>query len=201
MLVPVWVDSGVLVNDIRLDVAFRLGLKSLAVGGTLERTEERREGTSELRWQIKVGCVHTKKASMLQTSLMFDSLIALSTHLSPHVPPVLSPSSPCRRWWCVATLWRLTWPAAWTSTSAWPRCSSFSSFSGTTWWDWTPPRRAQRYAGGTHLGFQLTHVNVLIITVLFEVPQLSQTGCESRAQARDGLDHNSAPSDRLWPLV
>lgn len=60
-----------------------------------------------------------------------------------------------------------------------------------------PPEKSAEVRGGTHLGFQLTPVSVLIITVLFEVPQLSQTGCESRAQARDGLDHNSAPSDRL----
>ena len=30
---------------------------------------------------------------------------------------------------------------------------------------------------------------------LFEAPQLSSTGCESKAQLRGG--HNSAPSDRL----
>lgn len=36
-----WFSSGVLVNDILLDVAFRLWLKSLAVGGTLERIEGR----------------------------------------------------------------------------------------------------------------------------------------------------------------
>lgn len=94
----VWFNSGVLVDKI----LFRLWLKSLAVGGTLERIEGREgEGTSELRWQIKVGCVHTKKDSMLQTSLVFCSVIALHPPL-----PVLSPSSLCRRCWCVATLWR-----------------------------------------------------------------------------------------------
>lgn len=87
----VWFNSGVLVNDIPLDAAFGLWLKSLAVGGTLERIEGRGEGTSELRWQIKVGCVHTKKDSTLQTSLMFCSVIALSTHLSLHIPLSLIP--------------------------------------------------------------------------------------------------------------
>lgn len=36
----VWFYAGVLVNDILLDVASRLWLKSLAVGGTLERIRE-----------------------------------------------------------------------------------------------------------------------------------------------------------------
>lgn len=101
----VWFNSGVLVNDILLDVASRLWLKTLAVGGTLERIREGK-GTSELRWQIKVDCVHTKEDSMLQTSLMFCSVIALPTHLLLHIPAVFSPSSLCRRWWCVATPWR-----------------------------------------------------------------------------------------------
>lgn len=73
----VWFNSGVLVNDILLDVASWLWLKSLAVGGTLERTREGK-GTSELRWQIKVDFVHTKKDSMLQTSLMVYSESLLS---------------------------------------------------------------------------------------------------------------------------
>lgn len=83
----VWFNSGVLVNDILLDVASRLWLKSLAVGGTLERTREGK-GTSELRWQIKVDFVHTKKDSMLQTSLMVYSRVLA---VSPPPPP----SYPC----------------------------------------------------------------------------------------------------------
>lgn len=59
-----------------------------------------------------------------------------------------------------------------------------------------PPEKSAEVRGDTPR-FQLTPINVPIITVLFEVPQLSQTGCESKAQAHDGLDHNSAPSDRL----
>lgn len=90
----VWFNSGVLVNNILLDVASRLWLKSLAVGGTLERREGREgKGTSELRWQIKVDSVHTKNDLTLQTSLMFYSIIALSTHyLLLQIPHVLSPS-------------------------------------------------------------------------------------------------------------
>lgn len=42
----VWFISGVLVNDILLDGASRLWLKSLAVGGTLEREEKEKEQVS-----------------------------------------------------------------------------------------------------------------------------------------------------------
>lgn len=43
----VWFNSGVLVNDILLDVASGLWLKTLAVGGTLERIREGEEKEKE----------------------------------------------------------------------------------------------------------------------------------------------------------
>lgn len=144
--------------------------------GEEKRRGREGKGTSELRWQIKVDCVHTKEDSMLQTILMFCSVIALPTHLLLHLPAVFCPSSLCRRWWCVATPWRWMWRAAWTSTSALPRCSSFSSFSGTTWWGWTLQRKLQRYTR-THLWFQLTIINMLIINVLPKRHSLSLISC------------------------
>lgn len=92
------------------------------------------------------------------------------------------------------------WPAVWTSTSALPRCSSFSSFSGTAWWEWSLQRTAQRYTR-THLGFQLTIINTLIITVFLKYQSWAKQAVKAKLGLRAALDHNSAPSDRLWLLV
>lgn len=71
-------------------------MAEITVCGTPERLEEREgEGTSELRWQIKVGCVHTKKDSLLQTSnLVFSSAIGPSAN-SPFISLLSSLPGPC----------------------------------------------------------------------------------------------------------
>lgn len=112
---------------------------------------QREEGTSEL---IEARLIYSKSLTKSKVNTQRELEVSKNHGVLSVLPHPLSPlygldlallSCLCRRWWCVATRWRWMWLAVWISTSALPRCSSFSSSSETTWWECKRPRAAPRY--------------------------------------------------------